>query len=62
MCQKNFQPLYFRFTNQFDFSHVRVRVKQNKIFPSNIIPIYYCGIGATQDRRSGSNRLLAYLA
>lgn len=59
MYQKIFQPLHFRLANRFDFSHVRVRVKQNKIFSSNIIPIYYCG--AAQDRRGGSNRLWIYL-
>lgn len=60
MHQKIFQPLQLRLTNRFDFSHVRVRVKQNKIFPTNIIPIYYRGEMA-QDRRGGSNWLWVYL-
>ena len=32
-AKKVFQLLHFRITNRFDFSHVRVRVKQNKNFP-----------------------------
>nr|DAU29791.1 MAG TPA: hypothetical protein [Caudoviricetes sp.] len=57
ICQKIFQLLHFHLTNRFDFSHVCARVKRTKIFPTNIIPIYYCGIGAAQNRRGGSNRL-----
>lgn len=62
MYQKNFQPLHFRLTNRFDFLMCVCVLSKIKISHSNIIPIYYCGFSAAQDRRGGSNWLWVYLA